>query len=96
MSKKTYCIMTVLILIGVVGLVSGQMSGTKPAGTAVVPVKEQVKPLTTEERIILIEKKQDELAKNQVKILAELKVIQENQVLILDQTKKIFTRMKRK
>jgi ABC-type uncharacterized transport system permease subunit len=96
MSKKTYCIIAVLILIGVVGLVSGQMSGTKPAETAVVPVKEETQPLTIEERILILSEKQEELAKNQERILAELKEIKENQVLILDQTKKIFTRMKKK
>jgi len=89
MSKKVYIIVTILIFIGVVGLVGAQISGTKPAGAAVSTVKKEAKKPTVEERI-------EALNKNQQKILAELKEIKQNQDEILQQTKKIFVNMKRK
>jgi len=89
MSKKLYYVVALVILIGVAGLVGAQVSGTKPAGSTVVTVKEEAKKITVEERIT-------DLAKNQEKILAELKAIKENQVEILAQTKKIFARMKKR
>ena len=89
MSRKVYYIAAAAVLIAIAGLVGAQVSGTKPAAGRVVAVQEKKKPLTVEERII-------NLTKNQEKILAELKVIKENQSQILDQTKKIFVRMKRR
>lgn len=87
MSKKLCYLAAVVALIAVVGLVGAQVSGTKPAASAVV-AKEKSQPKTVEERITSLEK-------NQEKILAELKVIRENQEKILEDTKKIFTRMKK-
>ncbi len=89
MSKRIYLIVTVLILIGAVGLVGAQITGTKPAGAAVSTEKKEVKKPTLEERV-------ETLAKNQEKILAELKEIKQNQDEILEQTQLIFTNMKRK
>ena len=89
MSRKVYCIVAVLVLIGIAGLVGAQVSGTKPAGSAVVVEKEKAKTLTVEQRIMNLEK-------NQQKILAELKEVKENQKEILDWCKKIFTNMARK
>jgi len=89
MSKKVFYIVAVAILIGTVGLLGAQVAGTKSATKTVLTGKEKAKPLTVEQRILT-------LTKNQEKILAELKVIKENQAQILQQTEKIFTRMKRK
>ncbi len=89
MPKKLYYIVTLLILVGMVGLVGAQITGTKSADTAVTAAKEKGKTVTIEERIAEIEK-------NQKKILAELKEIKESQAKILEETKKIYTNMKRK
>jgi prefoldin subunit 5 len=89
MPKRIYIIVAVLILIGMVGFVGAQITGTKPAGAAVSAEKKEVKKPTLEERV-------ETLAKNQQKILAELKEIKQNQEEILQQTNKIFANMKRK
>jgi Flp pilus assembly protein CpaB len=89
MPKKVYCIVALALLIGLAGWVAAQVAGTKPATESVSTEKEKAQALTLEERIIV-------LTKNQEKILAELKVIKENQTEILAITNKIFTRMRRK
>lgn len=89
MSRRVYYIVAMAILIGIAGLVGAQVTGTKPASGVVTPVKEKSKPVTIEQRIV-------NLTKNQEKILADLKVVQENQKQILAETKKIFVRMKKK
>lgn len=89
MPKKLYYIAAVAVLIGMAGLVGAQVAGTKPTTEGVVAAKEKPKEITVEQRIMKLEK-------NQEKILAELKVIKENQAEILDQTRKIFNRMRRK
>jgi hypothetical protein len=89
MSRKVFYIVAVAILIGTAGLVGGQIGGTKSATGTVPAVKEKAKPITIEQRILI-------LTKNQEEILAELKVVKKNQAQILEQTEKIFTRMKRK
>ncbi len=89
MSRRVYYIVAMAILIGIAGLVGAQVTGTKPASGVVTAVKEKSKPLTIEQRIV-------NLTKNQEKILADLKVVQENQKQILAETKKIFVRMKKK
>ncbi len=88
MSKKLCYVAAVVALIAVVGLVGAQVGGTKPAASAVV-AKEKSRPKTMEERMTNLEK-------NQEKILAELKVIRENQVEILEDTQQIFLRMKKR
>ncbi len=89
MSRKVYYTIAVAILIGVAGLVGAQVSGTKPASSAVVTEKEKPEALTLEERVI-------NLGKTQEKILAELKVIKENQAKIMELDNKIYTRMSRR
>jgi len=89
MPKKVYSIVALALLIGLAGLVGAQITGTKPAPGSVITEKEKPKPLTLEQRVIIVTKNQD-------KILAELKVIKKNQAQILEQTNKIFARMKRK
>jgi cell fate (sporulation/competence/biofilm development) regulator YlbF (YheA/YmcA/DUF963 family) len=89
MSKRIYLIVAVVILIGVVGFVGAQITGTKPAEEAVSTVKEEAKKPTLEEKV-------ETLARNQQKILAELKEIKQKQDEILKITDKIFANMKRK
>jgi hypothetical protein len=89
MRKRVYYALAVAILIGMAGLVGAQITGTKPATEGVSVAEKEAPPMTVEERIM-------NLTKNQEKILAELKVIRENQAQILEQGKKIFTRMKKK
>ena len=89
MSKKVYVIAAILVLLGVVGFVGAQISGTKEEGAAVVTEKKETKPTPVEEKI-------EVLRKNQEKILLELKEIKQNQEEILKQTEKIFINMRRK
>jgi len=89
MRKKLYYVAAIAVLVCLAGLVGAQITGTKPAPGGVVAPKEKTEQVTIEQRLISLEK-------NQEKILAELKAIKENQVEILDQTRKIFNRMRRK
>lgn len=87
MSRKVYWVAVLAVFIAVAGLVAAQMVGTKPAAGAVVKAK--AKPVTVEQRII-------DLAKNQDKILTELKEIKQTEAQILKLCRIIFNRMDRR